>query len=100
MRLPGPRIVAADHVALRVTVEPVAVAYTTSRPARSTGPPPWLATSTNSSDADAPPVCTSETTSVDGGQPTAAARTPGPARPPAATTITITMSAVNPARRA
>jgi hypothetical protein len=59
-----------------------------------------LATSTNSSDADAPPVCTSETTSVDGGQPTAAASAPRPAKPPAVATTTTTMSAVNPARRA
>jgi hypothetical protein len=59
-----------------------------------------LATSTNSSDADAPPVWTSEITRVDGGQPTTAARTAGPPDPPATATITTTMSAVNPARRA
>ena len=72
--MPGSRTVDPAHVALRVTVEPDAVAYTTLSPTRSTGPLPWLAISTNSSDALPPPVCTSETTSVDAGHGTDAAR--------------------------
>src|SRR5689334_7671705 len=42
---------------------------------RSTGPAPWFAISTNSSEALDPPVWTSDTTSVDTGQATDAART-------------------------
>jgi hypothetical protein len=71
---PGSRIVVADHDAFRVTVLPVDVAYATSSPARSTATAPAFEISANSSDADAPPVCTSDTTSADVGQLTAAAR--------------------------
>ena len=56
-----------------MTVEPDDVAYTTSSPARSTGAAPWFAISTNSSDADAPPVWTSDTTRLETGQATSAA---------------------------
>src|SRR5690242_11911483 len=70
---PGPRIVLIDHEALRVTVEPLDVTYTSSRPARSTSAPPALWISANSSEADAPAVCTSETTRVEIGHATAAA---------------------------
>jgi hypothetical protein len=71
---PGSRIVTADHDALRVIVLPVDVAYTTSSPARSTATAPAFEISANSSDADAPPVCISDTTSADVGQLTVAAR--------------------------
>src|SRR5512147_482614 len=57
----------------------------------------------NSSDADAPPVCTSDTTSDDVGQPTVATSDgipPGPSEPPAVAIMATTMSAVRPARRA
>ena len=65
----------ADHDALRVTVLPVEVAYTISRPARSTVVGPTFVISANSSDAEAPPVWTSETRRVDTGQDTAARAT-------------------------
>ena len=74
---PGSRIVAAVHEAFRVTVLPVDVAYTTSSPVRSTATAPAFEISANSSDADAPPVCTSDTTSVEVGHATAAARSAG-----------------------
>src|SRR6186997_3594299 len=74
MRRPGGRTSELPHVALRVTVDPLDVAYTTSSPIMSTGPDPWFATSTNSSDALEPPVCTSETTTVEAGHGTVAAR--------------------------
>src|SRR6185295_10172575 len=51
-----------------------------SSPARSTGDVPAFAISANSSEADAPPVWTSDTTSVETGHATAAAATP-PAAP-------------------
>jgi hypothetical protein len=70
---PGSRTVDDAQVALRVTVEPLDVAYTISSPARSTGPLPAFAISANSSEADAPPVWTSETTKVEVGQATARA---------------------------
>ena len=98
-RLPGSRGVEASHEAFRVTVEPDDVAYTSSRPARSIDVAPWFAISTNSSDAEAPPVCTSETTSVDVGQLTTAARTGGPAAIEDEINRA-TMSAIQPARRA
>jgi len=74
---PGSRIVAEDHDAFRVTVLPVDVAYATSSPDRSMATAPAFEISANSSDADAPPVWTSETTSVEVGHATAAARTAG-----------------------
>jgi hypothetical protein len=55
---------------LRVTVEPVDVTYTSSRPIRSTANGPAFESSANSSDAEAPPVWISETTRVDVGQAT------------------------------
>ena len=73
IRWPDARMVDTVHVALRVTVEPLDVAYTSSRPIRSVGPAPWFAISTNSSDALDPPVCSSDTTRVDGGHGTVAA---------------------------
>jgi hypothetical protein len=57
-------------------VPPVEVTYTTSRPARSASALPMFAISTNSSEADAPPVWSSEINRVDGGQPTAASGAP------------------------
>jgi len=74
---PGSRIEAVVHDAFRVTVLPVDVAYTTSRPVRSTATAPAFEISANSSDADAPPVWTSETTSVEVGHATAAASSAG-----------------------
>src|SRR5712671_6616828 len=78
---PGARIVGAVQVALRVTVDPVEVAYTSSRPARSTASEPPLYSSANSSEAEAPPVWTSDTTRVETGHVTLAASgsTMGPA---------------------
>jgi hypothetical protein len=70
---PGSTIVADVQDALRVTVLPLDVTYTTSNPLRSTATAPAFEISANSSDADAPPVWTSETTSVDVGQATAPA---------------------------
>jgi hypothetical protein len=70
--LPGSRTRLADHVALRVTVDPVEVAYTSSRPMRSTARDPAFAISANSSEAEAPPVWISEITRVDVGHATAA----------------------------
>ena len=71
------------HAALRVTVVPELVTYTTSRPTRSAVAADALYSSTHSSDAEAPPVTTSAMTRpVDVGQLTAAARpgsNPGPA---------------------
>ncbi len=49
------------QAALRVTVAPEALAYTISRPARSSGAGPAFATSMYSSDAEAPPVTISAT---------------------------------------
>src|SRR5467141_886881 len=96
---PGSRIVDAGQVALRVTVPPVDVTYATSSPARSTADDPALVSSANSSDADAPPVTTSETSSVDVGQPTAAMSRPAPSRPPGSVGTTdpavTTMTAIN-----
>jgi hypothetical protein len=72
-RVPGASTSGASQPALRVTVEPEAVTSTSSSPARSVEADPWLAISANSSEADAPPVWTSDRTSVDAGQPTSAA---------------------------
>ena len=44
------------HEAFRVIVPPVEVTYATSSPFRSTADAPTFVSSTNSSDADAPPV--------------------------------------------
>ena len=74
-RRPGSTTVEAAQVALRVTVDPEDVAYTTSSPFRSTDAGPWLAISTNSSEALAPPVCSSAITNVDVGHATEAATT-------------------------
>jgi hypothetical protein len=78
MRMCRPRSssTAVDHVALRVTVDPDDVTYTTSRPARSTGVVPAFVSSMNSSEADAPPVSSSDTSRVDGDDDIAAS---GPA---------------------
>ena len=73
---PGSRRTLDVHDALRVTVLPVDVAYTISRPARSTGPAPTFVISANSSDAELPPVWISDTSSVEGGQVTAAVAAP------------------------
>src|SRR4029079_19188658 len=88
------------QVAFRVTVEPDDVAYTTSRPWRSTGDVPWFATSTNSSEADDPPVWISETTREDGGHATTPASTGVPPPATSEAVITRTTSAADPARRA
>src|SRR3982751_5052907 len=61
---PGPSGWLVDQGAFRVTVAPDDVAYTTSRPDRSTDWPLALVSSTYSSDADAPPVTTSATRSA------------------------------------
>ena len=53
-------------------VEPVDVTYTSSSPLRSTASEPAFASSANSSDAEAPPVWTSEMSRVETGQATAA----------------------------
>src|SRR5215217_801865 len=84
-RWPGSSGRGSVHAALRVTVDPLEVTYTTSSPARSTGAGPALTISTNSSLADEPPVTTSERRSVDGLQETdpaiAAAGTVPPSGP-------------------
>ena len=64
------------NVALRVTVPPFAVTYSSSRAPRSAANGPRPYSSTHSSDAPAPPVTTSPTTtSEETGQPAAAAAT-------------------------
>src|SRR4029079_551281 len=99
---PGSRSRDVDHDALRVTVLPDEVADASSRPARSTVLPPTFVISANSSDADAPPVCTSETSSVDTGHETyRGAPGIGSARVAntAPATVTITDNAANTATR-
>src|SRR5438093_5056433 len=68
---PGSSRTVVDHEALRVTVLPVEVAYTSSRPTRSTALTPTLVISANSSEADEPPVWTSDTRREETGQVTA-----------------------------
>src|SRR6266550_6777988 len=80
---PGSSRSVVDHEAFRVTVLPVDVAYTTSRPARSTALGPTLLISANSSEADEPPVWTSDTRREETGQVTAASGA-GPRLVPAA----------------
>src|SRR6185503_8513221 len=99
---PGWRRSAVDHDAFRVTVVPVEVTYTSSRPARSTAFAPTLVTSANSSDADAPPVCTSETRSVETGHDTTPSELgagPEPAANAAPATDSTTVSAASAAAR-
>ena len=75
---PDRRSIEVAHDAFRVTVLPVLVTYATSRPARSIGLDAAFVSSTYSSDAEAPPVTTSATSSpVDAGHATTAcAETP------------------------
>jgi hypothetical protein len=104
---PGCSIVDTVHDAFRVIVPPVEVTYTSSSPLRSTADGPAFVNSANSSDAETPPVTTSETSRVEVGQPTAAAsRASGrgaAARPPAlnasAETAMTTSMAAETARR-
>src|SRR6185503_1233283 len=99
---PGSRRSGVAHEALRVTVLPEDVAYASSRPARSTALAPTFVISANSSDADAPPVCTSETRRVETGHgtdPRAAASGSARVANAAPATDSITDSAANTATR-
>jgi hypothetical protein len=68
-------------------------------PARSRVDNPTFAISTNSSDADAPPVWISETMRVDGGHATAAAGATAP-RSTGATAPSVTDAAIRTAKMA
>ena len=86
------------QVAFRVIVEPVDVAYTTSSPMRSTGLVPAFVSPTSSSDAEGPPVSTSEISSVDVGHETAATPTGCPPAVPSGRRAAATSEAVARAR--
>src|SRR6185436_15087743 len=96
---PGWRSSDVGQEAFLVTVLPVEVTYTSSRPARSTAVAPAFVISANSSEAEAPPVCTSEISSVEGGHETAPSAA-GPGLDPAANAAPATDSTTNSAASA